>query len=85
MKEIFLRKYIHLKDFAHINTIVVDSLLSHSLPEEKEAHVGPNDELSPWFTKYGLPSICITRALVIKVNSCALSLDLLNQKFWVEA
>lgn len=76
----FLRKYIYFKDFAHVSTIVVDSLWSHSMPKENDAHIGPSRE-----TPSGLPSITITRQRVTKVNSWTLSLELLNQKLWVKA
>ena len=61
------------------------TLQSHSMPEENEDQEAPNDEQSPWLTKYGFLSISITWGLIIKANSCALTLNLLNQKFWVEA
>lgn len=61
-----------------MNTTVIDSLQSHSMSEENKAHVGPNDELSLRFTKYGSLSISITWELVIKANSRLL-------KLWAEA
>lgn len=62
---------------------MVDSLWSHSMPKENDAHIGPSEETPSSQSVASCQSPSWQR--VTKVKSWTLSLELLNQKLWVKA